>query len=65
MAGKTKLTETAVKIGTALGRADRTARTVGKAAQVAREELVRLTKEIEALGKELKIARQRLKDALR
>ncbi len=44
MAKKNQLTAAAVKIGTAVGRADGTARKVAKAAQVAREELTLLTK---------------------
>lgn len=65
MARKTKLKAAAVKIGTAVGRADRTVRAVAKAAQVAREELAHLTAQIEALGRELKKSRERLKRALR
>ncbi len=49
MADKAKLKAAAVRIGTAVGRAERTARRVGKAAQVAREELAQLTKQVEAL----------------
>ena len=65
MAKKTQLQAAAVKIGAALGRADRTARTVGKAVQVAREELSELTKQVEALARELKKTRKRLKRAIR
>ncbi len=54
MAKKTKLTAAAVKIGTAVGRADRTARKVARAAQVAREELTALSKRVEALARDLK-----------
>ena len=49
MARKTRLTTAAVKIGTAVGRADRTARKVAKAAEVAREELAELSKRVEEL----------------
>ncbi len=49
MADKAKLKAAAVRIGTAVGRAERTGRRVGKAAQVAREELAQLTKQVEAL----------------
>ncbi len=48
-----------------MGRADRTARAVGKAAQVAREQLTELTKQVEALGRALKKTRKRLKRAVR
>ena len=46
MANKSKLTAAAVKIGTTLGRADRTARAVGEAAKVAGEQLAELTKQV-------------------
>ncbi len=65
MAKKTRLTSAAVKIGTAVGRAHRTARKVGKTAEVAREELTELRKQVEALARELKKSSQRLKRALR
>jgi Tfp pilus assembly protein FimV len=65
MARKTRLTAAAVKIGTAAGRADRTARKVARAAQVAREELAELSKRVEELARDLKKARSRLKQALR
>jgi hypothetical protein len=65
MARKTKLTAAAASIGTVVGRADRTARKVAKAAAVAREELADLTKEVEALGRQLKKTSQRLRKALR
>jgi hypothetical protein len=47
------------------GRADRTARKVAKAAQVAREELAELSKRVDELARDLKRARSRLKQALR
>ena len=62
---KAKLKAAAVRIGTAVGRAERTARRVGKAAQVAREELAQLTKQVEALARELKKSSERLKRAIR
>ena len=65
MANKSKLTAAAVKIGTTLGRADRTARAVGEAAKVAGEQLAELTKQVEGLARELKRTRDRLKRALR
>ena len=65
MARKTKLTAAAAKIGTAVGRADRTARMVAIAAGVAREELADLTKQVEALGRQLKKTSIRLRKALR
>ncbi len=65
MAKKARLTAAAVKMGTAAGRADRTARKVAKTAQVAREELAELSKRVEELLSDLNKARNRLKQALR
>lgn len=65
MAKKTKLTASAMKIGTVLGRADRTARKVARAAAVAKEELADLSKRVEGLARDLKKARTRLRQALR
>jgi len=65
MAKKTKLTAAAVKIGTAAGRADRTAHKIARAAHAAREELAELSKRVDELGRDLKIASQRLKRAFR
>ena len=65
MAKKSKLTKAAVTIGTAMGRADRTARQVAKAAQVAREEIAELTKQVAALARDVKKASKRLKQAMR
>jgi hypothetical protein len=65
MANKAKLEAAAVKIGTTVGRAERTARKVGKAAQAARAELIELRKHVQALARELKKSSKRLKRALR
>ena len=65
MARKTKLTAAAATIGTVVGRADRTAHKVAKAAVAAREELADLTKQVEALGRQLKKTSKRLRKALR
>ena len=65
MARKSRLTKAAVKIGSAMGRADRTARSVLKAARVAREELAQLAKKAEELARELKQTSHRVKRALR
>jgi hypothetical protein len=64
MAKKTRLTSAAVRIGTAVGRAERTVHKVGKAAQLAREELAALTKQIKALGRDLKKTGKRLRRAV-
>ncbi|HXX20729.1 MAG TPA: hypothetical protein VEJ46_15100 [Candidatus Acidoferrum sp.] len=62
---KSKLTSTAETIGSALGRADRTAHKVAKAGAVAKKELEALTKEIDSLKKRLLKTTKRLQKALR
>lgn len=62
MAKKNKLKDAAVKIGSAVGRADGTAH---KAVQVAREELTELSKQMDALKKQLKKSTQKLKRTLK
>ena len=62
MAKKNKLKDTAVKIGSAVGKADGKAH---KAAHVAKEELAELTKQVEALKKQLIISTNKLKSALK
>jgi hypothetical protein len=65
MARKDKLTEVAVKIGTAVGRADRTARRVASAGSAAKEELADIAKQIDALTKQLMKTKKRLQKALK
>jgi ribosomal protein S9 len=65
MAKKTKLTQVAVKIGGAMGKADRAAHKVAKAGLVAREELDDISKQIDALKRQLQKTTKRLRDALR
>jgi hypothetical protein len=69
MATKNKLRDAAVKIGSAVGRADGTAHKAvykaAKAAHVAKLELNELSKQVDALKKQLKKSSQRLKVALR
>jgi hypothetical protein len=68
MAAKNGLRDAAVKIGSAIGRADGTAHKAAnkaaKAAHVARLELVQLSKQVDALKKQLKKSTKRLKSAL-
>ena len=68
MAKKDRLTEVSVKIGSALGKADkeakRRARQVAEASAVAREELQEIAKHVEALKKQLAKTSGRLKKAL-
>ena len=69
MAKKNKLKDVAVKIGSAVGRADGTAHKAAyraaKAAHVARLELIELSKQVEALKKQLEKSTKHLKDALK
>jgi hypothetical protein len=62
MAKKNKLKDAAVKIGSAVGRVDGTAR---KAAQVAKQELNEMSKQVDALKKQLKKSTNKLKSALK
>lgn len=68
MAKKDKLTEVSVKIGKALGRADkqahRRARQIAEAGKVTKEELQEISKQVEALKKQLAKTTQRLKKVL-
>jgi hypothetical protein len=65
MAKKTRLTKAAETIGTAVGRADRTAHKVAKAGVVAKKELAAISKQVELLKKQLQKTTKRLKHALR
>jgi hypothetical protein len=65
MSKNTRLTRAAVKIGTAAGRADRTAHRVADAAKAAADELLVMRKRVEALARDLKKARKRVQRALR
>ncbi len=69
MATKNKLRDAAVTIGSAVGRADGTAHKAihkaAKAAHVARLELIELSKQVDALKKQLKKSTKRLKSALK
>ena len=65
MAKKTKLTQAAVKIGAAIGKADRTAHKVARAGAVAKKELAAISKQVDALKKQLQKTTKRLKLALR
>lgn len=68
MAKKDRLTEVSVKIGTALGKADKQARLrakkVANASVVAKEELHDISKQVEALKQQLAKTTKRLKKAL-
>ena len=62
---RNRLTRVAVKIGTAIGKADRKAHQVAKAGLVAKEELEEVAKQVEALKRQLQKTTKRLKKALR
>lgn len=68
MAKKDRLTDVSVKIGTALGKADKQARLkarkVTEASSIAKEELQEISKQVEALKRQLAKTTERLKKAL-
>jgi hypothetical protein len=68
MAKKDRLTDVSVKIGSALGKADKQARVrakqVSEASTIAKEELQEIAKQVEALKKQLAKTTVRLKKAL-
>jgi hypothetical protein len=64
MAKKSKLTQVAVSIGSAVGRADRKAHQVAKAGVLAKKELQDISKQVDALKRQLLKTTKRLKNAL-
>jgi ribosomal protein S9 len=64
MAKKSKLTQVAVRIGSAVGRADRTAHKVAKAGVLAKKELEDISKQVDALKRQLRKTSKRLRAAL-
>src|SRR5260370_19456215 len=64
MAKKSRLTRVAVKIGSAIGRADRKAHQVVKAGKLAKKELADISKQVDALRRQLQTATKRLRRAL-
>jgi polyhydroxyalkanoate synthesis regulator phasin len=66
---KNRLRDAAVKIGSAVGKVDSTAhkaaRKAARAAKVARQELVDLTKQVDALKRQLQKSTNRLRSALK
>jgi septal ring factor EnvC (AmiA/AmiB activator) len=69
MASKSKLKDAAVKIGSVVGKVDGTAhkaaRKTSEAIKVAHRELDDVTKQVQALKKQLAKSSKRLQDALR
>ena len=61
---KDSLKNVSVKIGTALGKADRKAHQVAEARGMAKEELQEIAKQVDALKKQLLKTSKRLKKAL-
>jgi predicted nucleic acid-binding Zn-ribbon protein len=64
MARKSRLRRVAVRIGAAVGRADRTAHKVAKAGVLAKKELEDIAKQVEALKRQLRKTTKRLRRAL-
>jgi len=62
---KNRLKSTAVTIGAAIGRADRTAHKIAKAGVIAKGELDDIAKQVEALRRQLIKTTKKLKRALR
>jgi seryl-tRNA synthetase len=64
MAKKSKLHQVAVKIGAAMGRADRKAHQVAQAGVLAKKELRAISKQVDVLKRQLQKTTKRLKNAL-
>lgn len=64
MAKKSRLTRVAVGIGAAVGKADRTAHKVANAGVLAKKELKHISKQIDALKRQLQKTTKRLRKAL-
>jgi len=64
MAKKNKLTEVSVKIGSTLGKANKKARQLSQAGQVAKEELLAISKQVDELKRQLEKTTKRLKKAI-
>jgi prefoldin subunit 5 len=64
MARKSKLTQVAVRIGTAMGKADRRVQKYAKAGTLAKKELEDISKQVDALKRQLRKTAKRLKRAL-
>jgi hypothetical protein len=65
MAKKSGLTKVAVKIGTVVGKADKTAHKFAKAGSLAKKELDDISKQVDALKKQLSKTTKKLRLALR
>jgi seryl-tRNA synthetase len=65
MAKKSKLTKVAASIGGALGKADRKAHKIVQAGSLAKEELRAISKQVDALKRQLEKTARRLQNAVR
>jgi len=64
MARRSRLKRVAVKIGAAVGRADRKAHQIANAGVLAKKELVDISRQVDALKRQLRKTTRRLKRAL-
>lgn len=64
MAKKSKLSQFAAKVGGAMGRAERKAHRIANAGVLAKKELADITKQVEALKRQLQKTTKRLRRAL-
>jgi predicted nucleic acid-binding Zn-ribbon protein len=64
MAKKNRFAQVAVRIGTAVGKADRKAHQIVKAGGLAKKELADIAKQVDALKRQLQKTTKRLKRAL-
>jgi len=64
MAKKDKITEVSVRVGKALGKAERKARQFAAVGDVAKEELKAISKQVDELKKQLAKTTKRLQKAL-
>ncbi|MGB7465845.1 MAG: hypothetical protein WBW14_23345 [Candidatus Acidiferrum sp.] len=64
MAKKDKITQVSVKVGAALGKAERKARKIAQVGDVAKEELKAISKQVDEMKKQLAKTTKRLQKAL-
>jgi hypothetical protein len=64
MAKKDKITQVSVKVGAALGKAERKARKIVQVGDVAKEELKAISKQVDEMKKQLAKTTKRLQKAL-
>jgi hypothetical protein len=64
VAKKDKITQVSVKVGAALGKAERKARKIAQVGDVAKEELKAISKQVDEMKKQLAKTTKRLQKAL-